>query len=45
MGFGKGKRYVLHNETRVYDAFEYHVLEISDTRPLAVLTGQNQPSA
>jgi len=45
MGFGKGKRYVLHNETRVYDAFEYHVLEISDTRPLAVLTGQNKPSA
>ncbi len=28
MGFGKGKRYVLHNETRVYDAFEYYTLEI-----------------
>ncbi len=28
MGFGRGSRYVRHGETRIYDAFEYHVLEI-----------------
>jgi predicted phosphodiesterase len=28
MGFGRGKRYVEHGPTKVYDAFEYHILEI-----------------
>lgn len=28
MGFGKGKRFVMHENTKVIDAFEYHILEI-----------------
>lgn len=28
MGFGKGKRFVMHQQTKVIDAFEYHILEI-----------------
>ena len=28
MGFGKGKRFVTHHSTQVYDAFEYYILEI-----------------
>ena len=28
MGFGRGKRFVMHGNTKVIDAFEYHILEI-----------------
>lgn len=28
MGFGRGKRFVMHQQTKVVDAFEYHILEI-----------------
>ena len=27
MGFGKGRRFVEHGPTKVYDAFEYHIIE------------------
>lgn len=28
MGFGRGKRFIMHGETKVIDAFDYHILEI-----------------
>ena len=28
MGFGRGKRFVMHQQTKVIDAFEYYILEI-----------------